>query len=697
MTTSNKRVLQLFAFVAAWALVVVGRLVQVQLVRHDDYMNRAVRQQERTIVLNPVRGSILDVRGRVLAESVAAESIYADTAVLDDLHATARTIASVAGLQMTPAEVEEKLKAGGVVVIARQVPVEVTAQVKTLKVPGIYYIEEHRRSYPKQQLAANVVGYVGMDGAGLAGIEHSFDPYVRGRAGKVTLLRDARRGMYLVGGEGANRAVDGQDVVLTIDSVVQFITERALGRMVDKYHATSGTAIVMDPADGSILAMASLPTFDPNRFGDFGPASWRNRAVQDMYEPGSTFKIVTASAGLEEGLVTPSQMIDCGAGSIQIGNVSIHEHGHNRYGVIPFEEVLVHSSNVGTIRVGLALGPDRFYRYIRRFGFGQRTGIELPGEAGGLVRRVDKWSQLSNASMSIGQEIGVTPLQILRAAAAVANGGMMVEPRIVDRVVNANGETVYRPPHHAPQRVVSARTTAVLNEILKAVVARGTGSPAGLVEHVVAGKTGTAQKAGRGGYSPDKFVASFAGYVPADRPRLVILVAVDEPKGAQYGGTVAAPAFKEIAESTLRYLGVAPSIPARTVGVNPMLLAAFSQSRANDGGAVLASTAIAADGIGVPDFRGLDARAAIAKATARGLMVDADGSGVVTSQKPLAGEALPAGRHVELTFGAQSAASERATGGNAARVKPLMRPVLAATRALRVANVVTSRRTEAIR
>ncbi|MEA2570592.1 MAG: hypothetical protein QOI24_2593 [Acidobacteriota bacterium] len=641
MPVSQRRLLQLFALLAAWAIVVVGRLVQIQIAQHDHYVVRAQRQQERTLALNPVRGSIMDARGRVLAESVSAETIYADPqAIGDERPRVVKALAAVPGLGLSAKELDEKLRAsGGFVYLARQVPLDVAAHIRSLHLNGVGFIEAHRRSYPKAMLAANVIGYVGLDGEGLAGIEHSFDSYVHGHSGKVTLLRDARRGMYLVGGEGANKPVDGNDVVLTIDSVVQFIAERAVAKAMEKYHAVGASAIVMDPSDGAILAMVSLPTYDPNHFNDYSPVAWRNRNVQDSYEPGSTFKIITASAGLEEGIVTPSQILDCGNGFIRIGNVDIHEHGHNAYGLMTFEDVMIHSSNVGAIRVGLGLGQDRFYSYIRKFGFGERTGIPLPGEQIGLVRRVGRWSQLSNASMSIGQEIGVTPLQVVRAVATVANGGVRVEPRIVDRVIDATGRVIYSPKRPAPQRVISEKTAAVLNEILKAVVARGTGENAALDEHIVAGKTGTAQKAGRGGYSPDKFVASFAGYVPADRPKLVILVAVDEPKGAQYGGTIAAPVFKEIAESTLRYLGVPPSIPARSIGVAPPMLAAFSQHAAPR-----------PESAGVPEFRGLDARAAVARAVAAGLIVRVDGSGVVTSQEPMPGGALPQTRTISLTL-----------------------------------------------
>ena len=639
MSKSRKRFLQIFAVLAAWGVIVVARLVQIQLVRHDHYTVRAQRQQERTLALNPVRGSILDSRGRVLAESVEAESIYADPQVIPNRASAARALAAIKGLRMTARDVQSRLRSNaGFVWIARQVPVEVSAAVRRLAIPGVGFVEEHRRAYPRNTLAANVIGYVGIDGGGLSGVEHSFDSHVRGRAGKVTVLRDARRATYLMGGEGPNRPVNGNDVVLTIDAVVQFIAEKALAASVSHYRASGGSAIVMDARNGAILAMASLPTFDPNRFGEFPPVAWRNRNVQDLYEPGSTFKIVAAAAGLEEGIVTPSQVLDCGDGYIRIANVEIGEHGGNRFGLLSFQDVIAHSSNVGMIRVAMSLGERRLYHYIRRFGFGQRTGLELPGEGNGLLRHTSRWSQLSIASISIGQEIGVTPVQLVRAFGAIANGGTTVEPHIVERVVSSDGRTVHEPARPAPVRVVSERTAAVLNELLKEVVARGTGKNAALAEHVVAGKTGTAQKAVRGGYSADRFVASFAGYVPADRPRLVILVVIDDPRGEQYGGVIAAPVFREIAEATLRYLGVSPSIPQRTIDLTRPLLATFSQ------------TPPAVERAAVPDLRGLDARAAVAHATASGLLVKAVGSGVVTFQEPKPGEALPANRRIALVL-----------------------------------------------
>ncbi|HVT01901.1 MAG TPA: penicillin-binding protein 2, partial [Thermoanaerobaculia bacterium] len=344
MTLSARRLLYLSALLATWVVIVVCRLFQVQILRHDDYVLRAQRQQERTLTLAPVRGSIRDARGRILAESVTAESVYADPSAIVNPSETARSLAAIKGLGVTQKELERRFRARNEFAwIARQLLPEVAAVVKSLKLAGIYTLEEHRRAYPKSSLAANLLGYVSLDGEGLGGAERSLDRYVRGRAGKVTLLRDARRGMYLVGGEGKNKPVDGTHVILTIDEVVQYLTEQALQKAVEGYGAQAGSAIVMDPRDGSILAMASYPSFDPNRFRDFSPATWRNRGVQDLYEPGSTFKIITASAALEEGIVTPSQIIDCGAGSIEIARTTMREHGGNKYGLMTFEDVLAKS------------------------------------------------------------------------------------------------------------------------------------------------------------------------------------------------------------------------------------------------------------------------------------------------------------------------------------------------------------------
>lgn len=586
MTVQRRRMIIVFAGLTAWALIVIVRLGQIQIARHDAYVDRAARQQERTVALAPVRGSIFDARGRLLAESVVSHSLYADPQSIHEVSEVVDRIGSIDGLGVREDVLRRRLGRGGEFAwLARQVDDALYERVMELGLPGIYSVEEHRRRYPNEALLSSVLGIVGIDGEGLAGIEHSLESFVRGRPGVVTLLRDARRGMYMVSSNKTDGPVNGLDLVLTVDEVIQYITERTLARTVETSGAKSGTAIVIDPRDGAILAIASYPGFDPNEYAAYPQGQWKNRVIQDVYEPGSIFKIVTAAAAIEEGVVTPSEMVDCGTGSIVLGGKTVREHGGHAYGVIPFEEVLAQSSNVGTIEVGLRLGPERLYEYCRRFGFGERTGIELPGESVGILHPVDRWSAMSNGIISIGQEIAVTPLQAVLATATIANEGVRVSPRIVDRVVDAEGQTVFRPPPHPPVRVVSEKTAAVMNEMLKAAVSRGTGKKASLPEYVVAGKTGTAQKAGPGGYLLNKTVASFTGYVPADRPRLAILVMIDEPRTSQYGGEIAAPAFREIAERSLRYLRVEPAFPRRVLEPPPIAL----RSLAPGSGEILAA------------------------------------------------------------------------------------------------------------
>lgn len=629
MPVTRSRLLLLAAALTVWGAVIVARLVYLQVVQHEQWEARAARQQERTVSLSPVRGAIRDREGRILAQSVMSRSIYADPTAVVDAGTVAKKLASIDDLELDARSLEKRLSAKSEFAwVARQVSDETAAAIEQMELPGIYSLDEPSRVYPQETLAAPLIGFVSIDGEGLGGAELASDRWARGHASKVTLLRDARRGTYQVGAD--TKAVDGLDVHLTIDEVVQYIAESAVQNAVDRYRAAGGTAVVVEPSSGAVLAVASVPTFNPNQFGDYPPSRWRNRAVQDLYEPGSTFKIVTAAAAIEEGLVTPSQLIDCEQGFIEIAGRRVREHDSKRYGLMSFEDVLVNSSNVGTIKVGLALGPERMYRWFRRFGFGEPTGIQLPGEAGGILRPVERWSKLSNAILSIGQEIGTTSLQMTQAAATIANGGVMKPLHVIDRVVDAEGQVVWEQPPVAGERIVSERTAALLNEMLKSVVTRGTGTNAALAEHAVAGKTGTAQKAGRHGYVPGRYVSSFVGWVPADRPRLVILVTIDEPRGAYYGGVVAAPVFREIAEASLRYLEVEPSVPTRKLALPSGRLATFSQSPP--------AGELPPAG-GAPDLHGLDARSAAAIAVAAGWDIRLEGDGVVTRQIPPAGVA----------------------------------------------------------
>lgn len=563
MTRSKNRLILVGALFFVWASVVLWRLVDVQILDHEEYEARAVRQHESSVELSPLRGSIYDARGRLLAGSAAAPSIYVDPQKIEDPSVLAARLARVPGIGLTEQQLHSRLDRGGEFAwVARQVAGETWDAVEQLELAGVGAIREYRRSYPNGRLGSNVLGLVGIDGDGLGGLEHSLDQFVRGESAVRTLLRDARRDLYLLDTDSTG-PIHGYDLILTIDEVVQYLTEEALLRAVSESEALSGTAIVMRPADGGILAMASYPTFDPNSYADYPASNWKNRAVQDVYEPGSTFKMVVAAAGIEEGIVTPSQPIDCGEGFIEVAGTVIREHGGKRYGVISFEEVIANSSNVGTIMVGQALGAEALDRYTRAFGYGAKTGLELPGEARGILRELDQWSGLSTASISIGQELAATPLQVALMTATIANGGVRPVPRIVDRVVTRDGRTVYQPPTVEGRRVVSARTAALTNEMLKSVVAKGTGSRAAVEGYAVAGKTGTAQKSDHNGYSDTKTIASFAGYLPADRPELVIVVMLDEPRSSQYGGEVAAPAFAEIASGAMKYLRVGHETPNR--------------------------------------------------------------------------------------------------------------------------------------
>ncbi|MBW3564086.1 MAG: penicillin-binding protein 2 [Acidobacteria bacterium] len=561
MSLQRKRMIVLFALLTVWAGGVVARLAWIQLARHDHYVAKAARQHERTIQLTPLRGSIYDARSRLLAESAAAPSIYVDPQAIRNVDLDAAALSRIGGIGLSEEALRDRLSGSNEFAwVARQVDTGTWDQVRALSIPGVHSVEEHRRVYPNRSLLANVLGIVGVDGGGLGGLEHSLDRFVRGESGVMTVIRDARRGMYLLDAD-TKGAVDGYDLRLTVDEVIQHFTESALEQGVRSSGAKAGVAIVMEPHSGAILAMASEPSFDPNDYGRYPQSSWRNRAVQDIYEPGSTFKIVTAAAAVEEGVVTPSQLVDCGEGRIDVAGVTIRDHGGHQYGIISFEDVLVKSSNVGTIQVAMALGPRRLHDYARAFGFGEQTGLELPGEAAGILRPVDRWSGVSTASIAIGQEIAATPLQMLIGTCVIANGGLRVVPRIVDRVSDENGQTVYEPEPIEPVRVISERTAALMNEMLKAVVDRGTGAKASLSNHKVAGKTGTAQKAVGGRYSDTLSVASFTGYVPADRPRIAIVVLLDEPQSSQYGGEVAGPVFRAIAEQTLRYLEVDSAQP----------------------------------------------------------------------------------------------------------------------------------------
>jgi cell division protein FtsI (penicillin-binding protein 3) len=549
------------AVAALWCLAIAGRLVALQVVDHDRYTRRAAQQQQRVEELAPARGTLYDAAGRELAVSVEVDSAWADPEEVADPGATARAIASVlpaVDADELAAELAEATAQGRAFAwVARKLDPPKAEALAALRLPGILFQTESKRYYPNRELAAAVLGYVGTDNEGLAGLEHSYDDRITGRAGRRTVLRDARRVRAVHPRLAFAIPEPGHDLYLTLDATVQHIVERELARAVESGHARRGTAVVLDPETGAVLAMASYPGFDPNRFADFPQSSWRNLAIADAYEPGSTFKMVTAAAALGAGLIDPGDVLDCEMGAINLSGTRIRDH--KRFGLLTFREVIARSSNVGAIKTGLRVGPERLYATIRGFGFGQRSGIDLPGESPGLLQRVDRWWALSTAYISFGQEISITPLQLAGAFGAVANGGTLYRPYVVAAAGTPEGERIERPGPRVAGHPLTEGTAREVERLLEAVVAEGTGKAAAIPGYPVAGKTGTAQKAlPGGGYAASKFVASFVGFAPARRPRVVAAVVIDEPWPHYHGGQVAAPAFRAMVEPILLYLGVEP-------------------------------------------------------------------------------------------------------------------------------------------
>ena len=651
------RVRFLVVFLLLWASVVVARLAELQLAHGSRYRARAQRQQERRIEISPQRGSIFDREGRPLAVSAEAASIYA---IPDDVAHPAEAARRLAPhLGMPSGAILARLtQKKGFVWLARKVDRAAAAGVRAEKLAGIHLVGETKRIYPKGSLAANVLGYVGTDDRGLGGLEHFYDRQVRGKPGEIVALTDARRSTY---GEAEQTngklAEEGDSLFISLDSGIQFAAERELAAAVSEAQARSGVLVLLDPSDGEILAMATSPSFDPNEYGKYSADNRRNRAIADAYEPGSTFKIVTGALALENSLVTLDETIDTGDGRIRVGNTTISEHDGKQYGALTLAGVFEHSSNVGIIRVGLRLGPQRLWQGATALGVGRATGVDLPGENAGIFRRPERWSALSNATISMGQEVSVTPLQLVRVAAAIANGGRLVRPRLVRRIVHPDGRVDVVVPA-PPDRILSEATARTVRELLVGAVERGTGKKATIPGFAVAGKTGTAQKAGVGGYQAGKYVSSFVGFAPSDNPKVVGLVLIEEPKGRYYGGDIAAPVFSRVVSQALGILRVAPEeqrLPETLLASNSterihypagvVPVSVRSNADPIPPSAVFSETpeSPAADPDGVPSALGLSARQALALFARRGLLARIEGSGFVVAQNPLPGARVRTG------------------------------------------------------
>jgi cell division protein FtsI (penicillin-binding protein 3) len=647
--TLKRRVAVAAAGLILWTVGIEARLVYLQVFRNADYSARAERQHMRTVAAPAKRGEILDRRGHVLAYSVDAESIYA---VPSEIEQPRKAVAALCGAlddctaKERDALIERFGKQRAFVYVRRQVSPDQARRVKALELEGIGFMKESRRFYPNKELAANLVGYVGIDSDGLHGIESAYDNLIKGRSGTVLVQTDARRHAF---SRIEKPPTTGATLELTIDEYLQHLAERELAAGVAATHAQGGSAIIMDPWTGEILAMANSPTFNPNAYRDAREDVRRNRAVQDLYEPGSTFKVVTASAALEEKIVRPTDPIDVSAGMIRFGARVIDDD--HRYGVLSFSDVIVKSSNVGAIKVGLRLGAERLGLYIRRFGFGRPISPDFPGESPGIVWDPAKLTDSALASVSMGYQVAVTPLQMAAAVSSVANGGDLIQPRVV-RAVIKDGKRI-AVPRKVLRRTIGPGTAAELTQIMEGVVnAGGTATRASVESYTVAGKTGTAQKLVNGRYSHTDYNTSFVGFVPSRKPVFTIIVVVDSPRVNKYGGLAAAPIFKGIAEAALRQYGVPPTLNAPP----PVLVARYNGSGSSFEGAIPMPTAggsapaivtmtpasVPLNGTSertsaFPDLRGMSARDAVRVLARMGLTTRIHGAGVVIEQEPLPG------------------------------------------------------------
>ncbi len=667
--TITRRLVVVAILFASWTLLVQGRLLYLQVYEHQFFVDLAVRQQEDTRTLPAKRGEIVDRAGRLLAYSVDADTIYAVPREIENVADAARSLCRALDSCSAKEQsaIAERLSNGrSFAYVKRRVTPAEAAEVAALKLKGIDFMQESRRFYPNKELAAHLLGYVGTDNVGLGGLEAAYDKVIRGKEGRLIAHTDAHQRTF--GGRLERAPTAGGSLELTIDEQLQYIVERELRAGVEQKRADGGSAIVMDPHTGEILALASWPTFNPNAYNGAQEIARRNRAVQDIYEPGSTFKVVTVAAALEEDILPVDAIIETGPGTFRLGNRVIDEfEGHN-YGTLSLKDVIVKSSNVGAVKIGLKIGAERFGLYAQRFGFGKPTSPDFPSESPGILWPAARLTDSGVASMSMGYQVSVTPLQMAAAMSAVANGGTWIEPRVVHAVTRDGVRTVVEP--QKKRRVISNATALEMLPILEAVVENGTGKLARVPGYSVAGKTGTADKIVDGRYVGHMQNVSFLGFVPSRNPAITVIVMIDTPRvGSDTGGQVAAPIFERIARASLRHLGVPPdlaplapvvlarrqepgstSVPGTSVpgatsvpgtaAATPMIVTVGAGAT---GGATSAMAGAADHGPILPDLRGLSAREALRTLARLGLMSRVKGTGLVVEQMPPPGSVLERG------------------------------------------------------
>ena len=661
-----------------WMGAVFGRLGYLQLFLHSEYMARAQRQQQRVIEITPQRGAIFDRNMHPLAMSIPVDSAFAVPSELGDQQLAARLLSGVLGI---PRELlEARLQSSrSFVWIARKLPPDKKDAVEALNLKGVYFQKENQRIYPKRDLASHVLGFVDLDEKGLGGIEYELDGQIRGKSEKIIVMADARQ-RWFDGGEAQRER--GANVVLTLDEKIQYIAERELAAAIAKTHALAGTVMVMNPNTGEILALANWPKFNPNAANEAPAEARMNRAVAALYEPGSTFKLITLAAAFDQGITRPEDVFDCENGAVYVAGHRIRDH--KPFGLLSVADILAQSSDVGAIKIALRLGAPKFYDYIRAFGFGQPTGVDMPGESKGLLRRLENWSAVSIGSISMGQEVGVTPIQLISAVSAIANGGMLYKPHVIvelrrgDQLMPAEGPLA----PSEPKRVIRPETAATLRRLMEGVVLNGTGKLAHLDGWTAAGKTGSAQKIdpATGRYSPTHFIASFTGFAPISNPAVSILVSLDSPVGLHEGGMVAAPVFKRIAEQVLPHLDVPRDVPVgprlvqaayknREVSDSatledftptdfseqpdqPPARSAATNSREGNSPAPAVTVAVDEGGdIQVPNLSGKTMREVTTICLRLGLEPVLVGSSLATNQNPAAGARVRRGAKITVQFG----------------------------------------------
>lgn len=543
-------------FLILLLILIATRLVYIQFFHHKKSLDLANNQYCITIELQPKRGAILDSKLRQLAVNLKVDSVYAVARDVEEKEKAAEILAPI--LNTDKAFLYERLCRDKLFVwLTRKISKEQSQKIRDLNLKGIRLIDETKRFYPNGALASQAIGFSGVDNVGLEGLERHYDRYLRGKKGYKLIVRDAKSREIYALERGFLPPVDGNNLILTVDEVIQHIAEKALKKAFKKHEARAGVAVVMSPFTGEVLALATEPSYDLNDFNNADSDARRNRVVCDGYEPGSVFKVVTASACLDQGVVSLEDNFFCENGAWYVAGHTLHDHrGH---GDLTFKEVIVKSSNIGTVKAAMKLGEESLYRYIKAYGFGSPTGIDIPGEISGTVRPLNLWSKYSITAIPMGHEVAVTPIQLVSCISAIANGGLLVKPRLVREIIDSKGEAIKEFEPVIKRRVISEETSRKLKRVMQAVVEEGTGKIARLQGYSAAGKTGTSQKIEPSGrYSHSKYVASFAGFAPVDNPVLSICVMIDEPHHGYFGGTVSGPVFKEIAEATLRYLEVEP-------------------------------------------------------------------------------------------------------------------------------------------